>query len=165
MALKRSFAPVVDPHVRVLVLGSLPGEKSLAAQRYYANPQNQFWRLMSAVLDEDLVILDYDARLARLLARHVGLWDVVASAQREGSTDAALREIAANDLAALVAPLPALRAIGFNGGTAHRNGLRQLGDAGARFAIHALPSSSGMHTIGFDAKRPAWDALAPYLRD
>ncbi|RZF64550.1 DNA-deoxyinosine glycosylase [Sphingomonas populi] len=163
MTIKRSFAPVVDPRVRVLVLGSLPGERSLAARRYYANPQNQFWRLMSGVVDEDLVPLDYDARLARLLANRVGLWDVVASAQRAGSTDAALREISANDLAALVATLPDLRAIGFNGGASYKHGLRQLGPAAVRYAVHALPSSSAMHTIGLDAKAPVWRELAAYL--
>ena len=154
---------MVDPRVRVLVLGSLPGERSLAARRYYANPQNQFWRLMSAVVGEDLVALDYDMRLARLLANRVGLWDVVARAQRAGSTDAALREISTNDLAALVATLPDLRAIGFNGGASYKHGLRQLGPAAAHYAIHPLPSSSGMHTIGLDAKLPAWRELAQYL--
>jgi hypoxanthine-DNA glycosylase len=147
----------------VLVLGSLPGEKSLAAQRYYANPQNQFWRLLSGVLAEDLVALDYDARLARLLARNVGLWDVVAVARREGSTDAALRDVQANDLAELAAGLPALRAIAFNGGAAYKHGLRQLGTAAERYAILPLPSSSAMHTTGLAAKLPAWQAIAGYL--
>ncbi|MDF0489126.1 DNA-deoxyinosine glycosylase [Sphingomonas sp. H39-1-10] len=163
MTFKHSFPPVVDAHVRVLVLGSLPGEQSLAARRYYAHPQNQFWRLMSGVVDEDLVALDYEARLARLLASRVGLWDVVASARRTGSTDAAMRDISANDLAALVATLPALRAIGFNGGASYKHGLRQLGPAAARYAIHALPSSSGMHTIGLGAKLPVWRELTAYL--
>ena len=151
--------------MRVLVLGSLPGEQSLAARRYYANPQNQFWRLMSAVVGEDLVALDYDTRLARLLANRVGLWDVVASAQRTGSTDAAMRDVSANDLVALTATLPDLRAIGFNGGASYKHGLRRLGPVADWYAIHALPSSSGMHTIGLDAKLPRWHALAPYLTD
>ena len=163
MTFKQSFPPVVDTHVRVLVLGSLPGERSLAAARYYAHPQNQFWRLMSAVLGEDLLALDYHVRLAQLLARHVGLWDVVATARREGSTDAALRDISANDLAALVATLPCLRAIGFNGGASYTHGMRQLGPAAMPFAVHALPSSSPMHTIGFDAKLAVWRELAAYL--
>jgi len=155
----------VNARVRVLVLGSLPGEQSLAARRYYANPQNQFWRLMSAVVGEDLVAIDYDTRLARLLANRVGLWDVVASAQRIGSTDAAMRDVSANDLVALTATLPDLQAIGFNGGASYKHGLRQLGPVADRYAIHALPSSSGMHTIGLDAKLPGWRALAPYLTD
>src|SRR4051794_1456568 len=128
MIAKRSFPPVVNPQVRLLVLGSLPGVRSLAAQRYYAHPQNQFWQLMSGVIGQDLTALAYEARLAALLAARVGLWDVVASARREGSSDAAIRDLVGNDLAGLVATLPALRAIGFNGATSFRHGSKQLSE-------------------------------------
>lgn len=161
--LKRSFPPVVDAGTRVLVLGSLPGERSLAEQRYYAHPQNQFWRLMSPVAGQDLAPLAYTERLAALQAAGIGLWDVVAQARRTGSSDAAIRDLAANDLAALVATLPQLRAIGFNGGTALRHGRAQLGEAAAHYAIVALPSSSPLHTVGVAAKQKAWLALADYL--
>lgn len=163
MSLKASFPPVVDAHVRILICGSLPGDRSLAARQYYAHPQNQFWRLVSAVVERDLVALPYADRLAALLAAHIGLWDVVATAQRKGSTDAALAAISPNDVAALAATLPDLHAIAFNGGTALRHGQRQLGPAAGRHAIVALPSSSPLHTIGFDAKLPAWLALRAYL--
>lgn len=159
---KSSFPPVVGPAVRVLICGSLPGDRSLAAQQYYAHPQNQFWRLMSAVVDRDLVTLAYSDRLAALLVARVGLWDVVATAHRPGSTDAALSEIAPNDIAALAATLPDLRAIAFNGGTALKHGLKQLGATG--YATVALPSSSPLHTIGFDAKLPEWMELRDHLR-
>jgi hypoxanthine-DNA glycosylase len=158
---KRSFAPVVDAQTRLLICGSLPGERSLAARRYYAHPQNQFWRLLSPVVGADLATLDYDARLAALRAANVGLWDVVASASRSGSRDAAIRDLAANDLAALVATLPDLRAIAFNGGTAHRIGTRRL--VGTALPLIALPSSSPLHTVGLAAKQPAWDALREFL--
>jgi hypoxanthine-DNA glycosylase len=161
--LKRSFPPVVDEGTRVLVLGSLPGERSLAAQRYYAHPQNQFWQLMSPVAGQDLVALAYEARLAALRAAGIGLWDVVAQARRTGSSDAAIRDLAANDLASLVGTLPRLRAIGFNGATAHRHGVAQLGSAAAGYAIVPLPSSSPLHTVGVAAKQQAWLALADYL--
>lgn len=162
MTVKRSFPPVVDARTRVLVCGSLPGDASLIAARYYAHPQNQFWRLMSGVVDVDLPALTYEARLAVLLAAGVGLWDVVASATRPGSSDAAIRDAAHNDLAALAATLPTLRAIGFNGGTALKIGRAQLGPA-TPYAIIALPSSSPLHTIGLTAKQPAWLALRDYL--
>lgn len=161
---KHSFAPVVDAEVRLLVLGSLPGERSLAEGRYYAHPQNQFWMLMSAVIGRDLPALPYPARLEALLAANVGLWDVVASATRKGSTDAAMRDVEGHDIAALAAELPRLEAIAFNGGTALRHGLRQLGPAADGYAIVPLPSSSPLHTIGLAAKRPAWEALRAYLR-
>jgi len=160
---KFSFPPVVAPQVRLLILGSLPGEKSLAAGRYYANPHNQFWHLAGAVIDEDLPALDYDARLAALLGHGIGLWDVVHSAQRRGSTDAAIRDLAANDLPGLAASLPQLRALAFNGSTAHREGLRALGADAARWEIVALPSSSPLHTVGLAAKLPHWQALRRFL--
>lgn len=159
---KRSFAPVADPRTRLLICGSLPGDRSLAAGRYYAHPQNQFWRLLSPVAGVDLAALDYDRRLAALRKAHIGLWDVVASATRPGSSDAAIRDHAANDLPALAATLPDLRAIAFNGGTAHRLGARQMA-GGENYALIALPSSSPLHTIGIAAKQPAWSALRDML--
>ncbi|WP_066796557.1 DNA-deoxyinosine glycosylase [Sphingomonas soli] len=160
---KHSFPPVVDPAVRLLVLGSLPGERSLAEQRYYAHPQNQFWRLISHAAGRDLAPIPYDARLDALLAARIGLWDAVASATRPGSTDAALRDIEGHDIAALAVSLPDLRAIAFNGGTALRHGLKQLGETAARYEIVALPSSSPLHTIGLAAKLPAWEGLRRFL--
>ena len=162
---KHSFPPVIDRHVRLLVLGSLPGERSLAEQRYYAHPQNQFWRLISAAAGRDFTTLDYDARLAALLEAHIGLWDVVASARRAGSTDAAIQDPLAHDIAALARTLPRLRAIAFNGGAALKHGLKQLGADAARYEIVALPSSSPLHTVGLEAKLPAWAALADHLTE
>lgn len=162
MTVKRSFPPVVAADTRVLVCGSLPGEASLAARRYYAHPQNQFWRLMSGVLGRDLATLDYDARLAALLASRVGLWDVAAAARREGSTDAAIRDLETNDLAGLIPTLPELRAVAFNGGAALRHGAPQVMGIGVE--VIALPSSSPLHTVGLAAKQPAWNAIAAYLK-
>lgn len=160
---KRSFPPVARADARLLVLGSLPGDRSLAERRYYAHPQNQFWRLMSSVVDRDLPALPYDVRLAALQDAGVALWDVVAHARRPGSSDAAIADAEANDLAGLLAILPGLRAIAFNGGTAHRYGLRALAATAGDLARIALPSSSPLHTVGLAAKRPAWDALRQYL--
>jgi hypoxanthine-DNA glycosylase len=160
---KHSFPPIVAPDTRLLILGSLPGERSLAEQRYYAHPQNQFWKLISPAAGRDLEPLAYPDRLDALRAARIGLWDVVASATRTGSTDAAMREIEGHDIAALAARLPDLKAIAFNGGTALRHGVRQLGAAVSRYAIVPLPSSSPLHTVGLAAKQPAWSALATYL--
>jgi hypoxanthine-DNA glycosylase len=161
MTLKRSFPPVVAADTRLLLCGSLPGDASLAAARYYAHPQNQFWRLLSPVVGRDLAALDYDARLAALLAARVGLWDVVASARRPGSSDSAIGDLATNDLAGLVATLPDLRAVAFNGGTALKHGRPLL--AGRPITIIALPSSSPLHTVGLAAKQPMWDQLRAVL--
>ena len=163
MTLKRSFPPVVDAGTRLLICGSLPGDRSLAAQRYYAHPQNQFWRLLSPVVGLDLTALDYHDRLATLIEAHIGLWDVVASATRPGSSDAAIRDHAPNDLERLATTLPDLQAIAFNGGTAQRIGIRAMDRYAGRYALVALPSSSPLHTIGIAAKQAAWAALRDYL--
>ena len=160
---KTSFPPVIDADVRLLVLGSLPGERSLAERRYYAHPQNQFWQLISPAAGRDLTMLDYEPRLAALLDAHIGLWDVVASARRQGSTDAAIQDVEIHDIAALARTLPDLRAIAFNGATALKHGIRQLGQSSPQFAIIALPSSSPLHTVGATAKLPEWRKLSDYL--
>jgi hypoxanthine-DNA glycosylase len=158
-----SFPPVTRPDTRLLVLGSLPGAVSLARQRYYAHPQNLFWRLIGAAIGRDLVPLDYEARLEALLDAHVGLWDTVAAATREGSLDADIRLHQASDLAALALTLPELRAIAFNGGTSARIGRRQLGDT-TGLALVDLPSSSPAYaSLSFEKKKEAWLALRVYL--
>ena len=153
------FLPVVDDRTETLILGSLPGAASLAAGRYYANPRNQFWRLVGAVIGMDLEALDYDARLAALRAHRIGLWDVVAEAERTGSLDTAIRHAAPNDLVTLAHLLPRLRTIAFNGGKAASVGTAQLGSEAERFKIVTLPSSSPALTRRFDVKLDAWRAL------
>jgi hypoxanthine-DNA glycosylase len=155
-----SFAPVADAATHTLILGSLPGAASLAAGRYYAHPRNQFWRLVGAVLGIDLAALAYDARLAALRARGFGLWDVIASAERPGSLDAAIRNPAANDLVSRLAQLPALRTLAFNGATAARIGTAALGPRAGNYRLLTLPSSSPAHTLSFEMKKTAWLALA-----
>jgi TDG/mug DNA glycosylase family protein len=159
---KASFPPVVAPDTRVLVLGSLPGEKSLAAQRYYAHPQNRFWHLIGKVIGTELQPLGYEARLEALLAAKVGLWDTVASAHRTGSLDASIREAEPNPLADLAASLPELRAVGFNGKTSARIGMPQL--AHTDLALVPLPSSSPAHaTMRLAEKEKLWDQLRDFL--
>jgi len=154
---------VVDAHTRVLILGSLPGEASLAQAQYYAYKHNQFWRLAGEVIGQDLPGMDYDARLQALRAHRLGLWDVVAEAKREGSLDSNIRDHAGNDLVGLIASLPELAVIAFNGGTAARIGLKALGAHGGGHRILTLPSSSPAHTLSYAEKLRAWQELRPWL--
>ncbi|HZF41936.1 MAG TPA: DNA-deoxyinosine glycosylase [Sphingomonadaceae bacterium] len=159
---KYSFPPVADGRTRVLVLGSLPGEVSLRRAQYYGHPRNLFWPLMEELTGRNLVSLAYEERLSRLLDTGVGLWDVVGSARRQGSLDVAMWDVHANDLADLVAHLPKLRAIGFNGGTSARIGRAQL--AGSSLALIDLPSSSPAYaSLPFAAKLERWRELARFL--
>lgn len=157
-----SFAPHVAPDTRLLILGSLPGIRSLAAQQYYAHPTNQFWRLLGAVIERPLADMSYDDRLGALRDAKVGLWDAIRSAERQTSSDSLIREADPHDLAALIAELPDLRMIAFNGGKAAAIGRKQLPPLDDVAAID-LPSSSAAHTIGFEAKRKRWLALREAL--
>ena len=156
-----AFDPVVDADTRLLILGSLPGDASLRAAQYYAHPRNVFWPLLSGVLGEDLGALPYEDSLTRLLARGVGLWDVIASAERSGSLDAAIRSPEAADLKSLVEELPQLRAVAFNGGLAARVGRRIL--AGSSLRLVDLPSSSPAHARSLSEKARSWAILEQFL--
>ena len=155
--LKRAMPPVGSDDAVLLILGSLPGDASLRAERYYAHPQNQFWRLLGSAIGEGLADLDYAARLDRLAARGIALWDVVGEARRTGSLDGAIRDVRANALAAFVETHPRLRAVAFNGGTAARIGRRALGETALR--LIDLPSSSAAFTRPFADKAAAWAVL------
>ena len=151
------LAPVIDAHTRVLILGSFPGAASLAAGQYYAHPRNQLWRLLSAVLDDDLCALPYAARLPQLLAHGVGLWDVLAACEREGSLDANIRQPAANDFDRLRTLCPLLETVGFNG-QASGKFAPQFAAQGYRTLV--LPSTSPAHAaLSFDAKLAFWRSL------
>lgn len=158
-ARKRCFDPVVDERTRILVLGSLPGEQSLARQEYYGNKQNRFWMLMTEVIGHDLVSLDYASRLQALLANGVGLWDVIAEAERAGSLDSRIRDRADNDLLGLIAQLPNLKTLAFNGGTAARLGIKALGPHARRYRVVSLPSSSPAYTLAYAEKLIVWRTL------
>jgi hypoxanthine-DNA glycosylase len=163
-SLKAAFPASVDSNTRLLVLGSLPGEVSLAARQYYANPTNQFWRLVGGVIGEDIEALGYTARLERLLAHGIGLWDVIKTARRAGSLDTAIRDHQANDLRDFAATLPCLRVIAFNGGKAALIGRKQWGSGEGSVALLSLPSSSAAYcTISYDAKQAQWLALRAHI--
>ena len=156
------FAPVVDTETRLLILGSLPGDASLKAAQYYAHPRNAFWPLIGGVLGEDLARQPYEKRIERLKARGVGLWDVIASAERSGSLDAAIRSPEAADLRGLIGGLPRLRAVAFNGKLAAKLGRRIIGDvAGVR--LIDLPSSSPAHAIPLAGKANIWNSLTDLI--
>lgn len=157
-----SFAPHVAPDTRLLILGSLPGVRSLAEQQYYAHPTNQFWRLLGAVIDRPLANMPYDDRLVALREAKVGLWDVIRSAERQTSSDSLIREAEAHDLAALIAELPDLRMIAFNGGKAAAIGRKQLPPLEV-IAIVDVPSSSAANTSSYAVKLGQWLMLREAL--
>lgn len=160
---KQGLPPIARADARLLILGSLPGDASLAAERYYAHPRNHFWLLLEQVLGQALVGLAYDERLQVLKRHGVALWDVVDKAQRTGSLDGQMRGVEVRDLPSFVNSLPLLSAIAFNGATAARHGRKALG--ATRLHLLDLPSSSPALTIPVAAKLDRWRALRPFVID
>lgn len=151
------LAPVLDPAIHTLILGSFPGAASLQARRYYAHPRNQFWTLLGAVLNESLADLPYEARLEIMLSHHIGLWDALEGCERKGSLDAAIRRPQPNDHLLLKDLCPQLRRVCFNGKAAGRYAPLY---AEAGFETLVLPSSSPANAqLSFSAKLALWHAI------
>ncbi|NIC42815.1 DNA-deoxyinosine glycosylase [Aquabacterium sp. A08] len=138
----QGLAPLLDARTRLLVLGSFPSVASLAAQRYYAHPQNQFWKILGALWHLPLTDMPYSERTDALLAHGLGLWDVYASCERDGSLDSAIRHARLNDLHSLRQRCPALEAVAHHGGESFRHArhTRALG-----LPVYRLPSTSPAH--------------------
>jgi hypoxanthine-DNA glycosylase len=163
VSVKAGLPPIARPDARLFVLGSLPGDASLAARQYYAHPTNQFWRLLGQAIGEALQPLSYEGRLERLAERRIGLWDVIASASRPGSLDQSIRLAEHNRIQHLLHDFPDLKAIAFNGSTAAGIGRRLIGAPPPRVALIDLPSSSAANTRPFGEKMAAWRKLAQFV--
>ncbi len=157
---RRGLPPVLAADTRVLILGSFPGELSLAARQYYAHPRNHFWPLLAAILDEPLTVLPYEARLARLLTHRVGVWDTIVSCTRAGSLDTAIRAATRAETGRVRARAPGMKVACFNGQMAARAAPAWRA---AGYATLVLPSSSPAYTRPFAEKLAAWQAIADHM--
>jgi TDG/mug DNA glycosylase family protein len=166
MQLKQGFAPLLGDRPRVLILGSMPGDRSLLAEQYYAHPRNAFWWIMAhftGVQQQQ----PYRQRVDGLTRAGIALWDVMHSCQRSGSLDAAIRagSIRVNDFAGLFRRHPDIKAVFFNGATAakafQRRVLPDLADAPPRFR---LPSTSpAMASLSREQKLQQWLVVQHWL--
>lgn len=169
MPFVQSFAPLAEPGATRLILGSMPGRRSLAEQQYYAHPHNAFWPIM-ATLCGFAPDAPYAERCAALTAAGIAVWDVLAACTRETSLDSDIVEssIVPNDFAGFLDAHPRIEAIYFNGAKAESSFLKHvlptLDEAHRAIPRHRrLPSTSPAHAgLRFDAKLAAWQrALAP----
>ena len=155
------LAPVVAPDTRLLVLGSFPGVASLKAQQYYGHPRNHFWPILFAIFKdkspgspEVCCLSSYQIRIDWLLARGVGLWDVYAACERDGSLDSQIRHPVVNDLSVLRRRCPQLQAIAHNGGESFKQARHT---AALGLPVHKLPSTSPANASWrFERKLAAW---------
>lgn len=153
--------PLFDPDSHILILGSFPSVKSREGQFFYHHPQNRFWRVLAAVLGEEIPVTI--AEKADLLhRRHIALWDVIASCEIEGSSDSSIRNVVPNDLSPILQGAP-IRAVFCNGGTSHANYRKYTQSVTGLDAIK-LPSTSPANAgWSLDRLVEAWRCILPHL--
>ena len=167
--LKTGFAPIISKNARLLILGSMPGEKSLNEQQYYAHPQNAFWFILSQLLQFDPG-LSYARRTRQLTQHRIALWDVIEQCRRQGSLDSAIQNdsIRANDFNTLFCRHKDIRFVCFNGQKAAQEFRRQilptLDPALPELEYHTLPSTSPANArLDRHAKLAHWSKILTLL--
>lgn len=153
--LKTSFDPISNSETNVLILGTMPGDKSLELNEYYGHSRNKFWKIISTITNNDLP-LSYTDKKNLLVKTKIGIWDVAHKANRKGSLDNAIQDEEPNDLNSFISKHKNLKVIGFNGTKAEalfdRYFTRQTG-----IKYIALPSTSPANTgIDFDSICKVW---------
>lgn len=163
LELLTGLAPVVNHRSRILILGSFPSAISLARREYYANPRNNFWKIMESVIDMP-TDLRYEEKLTVLQSSGIGLWDVVHQCKRPGSADSAIRDPIMSDIRSLLARYPGISLFACNGRTAESglNHIFHLQDD--RVTVRYLPSSSPAHAIPYPEKVRSWQILRQYIK-
>lgn len=156
-----SFPPIIDRNSRILILGSVPGVKSLEKQQYYAHPQNKFWKIVFELFHEELTE-DYAERIDVLKKNQIALWDVIDSCERKGSLDSEIKNEEANRIEELLESHPGIRAIFCNGGKSYKNVQKILGK-NYKIPVFLLPSTSPLHTVSFEMKLEEWKKVLEFI--
>ena len=160
--LLHGLPPIIGDGARVLILGNMPSAMSLAAQQYYGNPRNAFWRILGEISGFDAEA-PYEARTAALRAQRVAVWDVLRSCRRVGSLDSAveLDSMVANDFRIFFGEYPHITSVFFNGAAAEKN-FGRLVSIDQPIHFERLPSTSPANTMRYAHKLCAWrEALTP----
>ncbi len=152
---KTSFAPISNAETTILILGTMPGEKSLELGEYYGHSRNRFWKIISTITNNDLP-LTYSDKKELLLKSKIGIWDVAHKANRKGSLDSAIKDEEPNDLDIFIASHKNLKVIGFNGTKSQALFDKYFGRKSCLKYI-SLPSTSPANTgIDFDNICKLW---------
>lgn len=160
---KTAFAPIVDETCTVLLLGTMPGDRSLSLQQYYGHAGNHFWKLIYTLFNTP-VATDYEHKKQFLLQHGIALWDVLESCTCEGSLDSNIKNEVLNDFAAFYEQYPAITHIFFDSRKAEELYIRHVKKSNDKI-YHLLPSPSRANASkSFEQKLDAWKELLLYVR-
>ena len=157
-----SFPPIIDENSKILILGSVPGIKSLEMQQYYAHPQNKFWKIIFESLNETFTT-DYSERISILKKHNIALWDVIDTCERKGSLDSEIRNEEANQISELLENHPKIKAIFCNGQKSYQN-LQKILGKNFHLPVYVLPSTSPAHaSLSYNQKLNEWQIITKDL--
>ena len=155
---KYSFPPISNSNARILILGTMPGAKSLAASQYYGHPRNAFWKIVFTVFDSPFSD-DYIEKKSFILANHIALWDVLEACLREGSLDSAIEQEVPNDFDSFLKAHPNITHIYFNGQKAAAY-FKQYAKLENDYHLTTLPSTSPANAgKSFEGKLKEWSVI------
>lgn len=158
---KTSFDPISNADTTILILGTMPGDKSLELGEYYGHSRNRFWKIISTITGNYLP-LTYSDKKALLLKSKIGIWDVAHKANRKGSLDSAIEDEEPNYLDNFISRHKNLKVIGFNG-TKSQALFDKYFDKKIDIKYISLPSTSPANTgIDFDSICKPWRQLLNY---
>jgi len=153
---KEGFPPLIDENTKVIVLGTIPGDRSIITGEYYANPTNQFWKIIFRAFNLGESVLEYKDKTELLLRNRIGLWDVLYRANRAGSLDSNIHNEEFNDFEQLFKDFPKISVIIFNG-QKPANYFKGFGNIPKDFEYYILPSTSSANTNkSFERKFQEW---------
>lgn len=159
----KSFKPIVDENSRVLILGSMPGVKSLEKKQYYGNNRNNFWKLIYALFGKKPDI-DYNDKLKFLKEHNIARWDVLSTCNREGSSDNLIKNASVNNIKGLLQKYDKIKAVFLNGRTAEKYFVRFVLPEIEPISYFYLPSSSPANArMSFEEKLAVWKNVLTYL--
>lgn len=156
-----SFPPVISKDSNILILGSVPGIKSLEMQEYYAHPQNKFWRILFELFNEDYTT-DYAEKIDLLKKNKIAVWDVIDSCERKGSLDTKIKNENHHNILQLLNDFPSIKVIFCNGQKSFKTLGKILPDD-PKIPVFVLPSTSPAYTIPYQQKLKDWSALKSFL--
>lgn len=160
---KTAFPPIVNEHCKILLLGTMPGDRSLSLQQYYGHAGNHFWKLIYTLFNRPIEP-DYAARKQFLLYHEIALWDVLESCTCEGSLDSNIKNEVVNDFPAFYKQYPAIEHIFFDSKKAEQFYLKYVKKNDDKI-YHLLPSPSRANASKtFEQKLEEWQEILLYVK-
>jgi hypoxanthine-DNA glycosylase len=157
----RCFDPLLGKNPKVLVLGTVPGGTALRKQEYYGYEHNAFWKIMFGIFDVEFSA-DYKVRKKLLKEKGVALWDTIASCEREGSSDTAIKNIIYNDIEGFLKKHKTIKAVFLNSKFAHKIFMKAV-KSDINPEIFVMPSTSPANTVKYEKKLQEWLKIKDFI--